>query len=64
MVFLLSIVNIIIILVMIIIPVSAGYFVINYLKNKEESRDEILGRIIMLEKRVKEIEDYINDSEI
>ncbi len=56
-------INIIILLIIMIIPVAVGYYAINFLKNKEENKDELLVRIVLLEKRVKELEDYINDSE-
>jgi len=56
-------INIIILLIIMIIPVAVGYYAIKFLKNKEENKDELLVRIVLLEKRVKELEDYINDSE-
>lgn len=61
--FLFSGINIIILLIIMIIPVAVGYYAIKFLKNKEENKDELLVRIVLLEKRVKELEDYINDSE-
>ncbi|MCT4509423.1 MAG: hypothetical protein N4A48_11850 [Tepidibacter sp.] len=56
-------VNIVILLIIMIIPVLVGYYSIRFLKNREENKDELLVRIVLLEKRVKELEDYINDSE-
>ncbi|WFD11033.1 hypothetical protein [Tepidibacter hydrothermalis] len=56
-------INIIILLIIMSIPVAVGYYAIKFLKNKEENKDELLVRIVLLEKRVKELEDYINDSE-
>lgn len=56
-------VNIVILLIIMIIPVLVGYYSIRFLKNREENKDELLVRVVLLEKRVKELEDYINDSE-
>lgn len=61
--FLFSGINIIILLIIMIIPVAVGYYAIKFLKNKEENKDELLVRMVLLEKRVKELEDYINESE-
>ncbi|CAH2214682.1 hypothetical protein [Tepidibacter aestuarii] len=56
-------INIIILLIIMIIPFVVGYYSIRFLKNREENKDELLVRVVLLEKRVKELEDYINDSE-
>ncbi|WP_099190648.1 hypothetical protein [Tepidibacter mesophilus] len=56
-------INIVILLIIMIIPVVVGYYSIKFLKNREENKDELLVRVVLLEKRVKELEDYINDSE-
>ncbi|SHH46516.1 hypothetical protein [Tepidibacter thalassicus] len=56
-------INLVILFLILVIPIVGTYYLIKHLKNKESNKDEILGRILLLEKRVKEIEDYIKDSE-
>ncbi|OPJ56325.1 hypothetical protein CLOTH_07290 [Alkalithermobacter paradoxus] len=64
MIFLFQGINTILILLILTVPVLATYYLINHLRNKEENKDEILGRLIILEKKVKELEDYISDSDM
>ncbi|SHJ82443.1 hypothetical protein [Tepidibacter formicigenes] len=56
-------INLVILFLVLIIPSVGTYYFIKYLRNKEDNKDEILARVILLEKRVKELEDYISDSE-
>lgn len=57
-------VNIVILILLLILPILAGHYIIKFLRNKEENKDELLARVILLEKRVKELEDYIENSEV
>lgn len=57
-------VNIVILILVLFIPIFGGHYLIKFLRNKEENKDELLARVILLEKRVKELEDYIDNSEI
>ena len=64
MVYLFQGVNIVIILLLLVLPILVCYYLIKYLKGREDNKDELLGRVILLEKRVKELEDYIENSEM
>ncbi len=57
-------INLVILIFILVIPIIATYFLIKFLKNKEENKDELLGRVMLLEKKVKELEEYINNSDL
>lgn len=63
--FFMQIFNIIIAMIVLTIPILVGVFLIKFLKKREfsNSENELLARIILLEKRVEELEDYINQSD-
>lgn len=52
-------------MIVLTIPILVGVFLIKFLKKREfsNSENELLARIILLEKRVEELEDYINQSD-
>ncbi|AHM56915.1 hypothetical protein EAL2_c16200 [Peptoclostridium acidaminophilum DSM 3953] len=55
-------INIIIATVMLAIPVAACIYVIKRLSIKTSQNDDFSGRVAALEKKVEELEDYINNS--
>lgn len=55
-------INIIIAMVMLALPVVACFYVVKRLNLRTSENGELSGRIAVLEKKVEELEDYINDS--
>lgn len=55
--------NIIIAILILIIPVILSYAFIRYLKTKPSKDEDLEHKILLLEKRVEELEDYINNSD-
>lgn len=55
-------INIIIAMVMLALPVVACFYVVKRLNLRTSENGELAGRIAVLEKKVEELEDYINDS--
>lgn len=55
-------INIIIAMVMLALPVVACFYVVKRLNLRTSENGELAGRIAVLEKKVEELEDYINNS--
>jgi|GEM_PF-1978138 len=55
-------INIIIAMVMLALPVVACFYVVKRLNLRTSENGELSDRIAVLEKKVEELEDYINDS--
>ncbi|MZQ76401.1 MAG: hypothetical protein GT589_09665 [Peptoclostridium sp.] len=55
-------INIIIAMVMLALPVVACLYVVKRLNLRTSENGELSGRIAVLEKKVEELENYINDS--
>ncbi|WXR62214.1 hypothetical protein WG909_03005 [Peptostreptococcaceae bacterium AGR-M142] len=55
--------NIIVAILILVIPVILSYAFIRYLRTKPSKDKDLEHRILLLENRVKELEEYINNSD-
>lgn len=62
MIYLIQGTNILVLLGMLIVPFILGYFFIKKIREKNEESETLEVRIALLENRVKELEEYIEDS--
>ncbi|CBH20721.1 protein of unknown function [Acetoanaerobium sticklandii] len=62
MIYLIQGTNILVLLGMIIVPFVLGYFFIKKVREKNEESETLEVRMALLENRVKELEEYIEDS--
>ena len=62
MIYLIQGTNILVVLGMLIGPFILGYFVIKKIREKNEESETLEVRMALLENRVKELEEYIEDS--
>lgn len=62
MIYLIQGTNILVLLGMLIIPFILGYFFIKKIREKNEESETLEVRMALLENRVKELEEYIEDS--
>ena len=62
MIYLIQGTNILVLLGMLIVPFILGYFFIKKKKKKNEESETLEVRMALLENRVKELEEYIEDS--
>ena len=62
MIYLIQGTNILVLLGMLIVPFILGYFFIKKIKKKNEESETLEVRMALLENRVKELEEYIEDS--
>lgn len=60
--FLLQFANILVLMAIIAIPAVAVFFIVRAMKEKRFGSDDLESRIAVLEKKVREIEEYINES--
>ncbi|MBP8762766.1 hypothetical protein SAMN02745120_1800 [Acetoanaerobium noterae] len=62
MIYLIQGTNILVLLGMLIVPFILGYFFIKKIREKNEESETLEVRMALLENRVKELEEYIEDS--
>ncbi|WP_347451750.1 hypothetical protein [Acetoanaerobium noterae] len=62
MIYLIQGTNILVLLGMLIVPFILGYFFIKKIREKNEETETLEVRMALLENRVKELEEYIEDS--
>ena len=62
MIYLIQGTNILVLLGMLIVPFILGYFFIKKIREKNEESETLEVRMALLESRVKELEEYIEDS--
>lgn len=62
-IYILQLGNILALLGMLIIPFLIGFYFVKKIKMKSEDKEDIEIRVALLEKKVKDLEDYINDSD-
>lgn len=62
MIYLIQGTNILVLLGMLIVPFILGYFFIKKIREKNEDSETLEVRMALLENRVKELEEYIEDS--
>ena len=62
MIYLIQGANILVLLGMLIVPFILGYFFIKKIREKNEESETLEVRMALLENRVKELEEYIEDS--
>lgn len=62
MIYLIQGTNILVLLGMLIVPFILGYFFIKKVREKNEESETLEVRMALLENRVKELEEYIEDS--
>lgn len=56
--------NVLVLILMLVVPVIISFVFLKFLKTKEKPELDMEGRILMLEKKVKELEDYINSFDV
>lgn len=62
MIYLIQGTNILVLLGMLVVPFILGYFFIKKIREKNEESETLEVRMALLENRVKELEEYIEDS--
>ncbi len=62
MIYLIQGVNTLVLLGMLVVPFILGYFFIKKIREKTDESESLEVRIALLENRVKELEEYIEDS--
>ena len=62
MIYLIQGTNILVLLGMLIVPFILGYFFIKKIREKNEESETLEVRMALLENRVKELEEYIEES--
>ena len=62
MIYLIQGVNTLVLLGMLVVPFILGYFFIKKIREKNEESETLEVRMALLENRVKELEEYIEDS--
>lgn len=63
MIYILQFANILALLGMLIVPLLLGVYFLNRLKNKSIDKEDLEVRVALLEKRIEDLEKYIDDSE-
>jgi len=63
MIYILQFTNILALLGMLIVPFALGMYFVNRLKNKSIDKEDLEVRVALLEKRIEDLEKYIDDSE-
>lgn len=56
--------NIVVLILMLVAPIVISFTFLKFLKSKEKPEYDIEGRVLVLEKKVKELEDYINNFDV
>ena len=60
--FLLQFTNILVLIAIIAIPAVAVFFIVRIIKEKNLYSESLESRVAVLEKKVREIEEYVNES--